>query len=87
MSPEEIKVVIDKWAELNVELGQKYTWVQVSCSEKNVFLPPSLPPFGPPLVSPSPADQFKDEFLLNFTWALRSLRYTVSHANVALVTY
>ena len=29
MSVPEIREVVDKWAEINVELGEKYTWVQV----------------------------------------------------------
>ena len=30
MSVPEIRAVVDKWAEINVELGERYTWVQVS---------------------------------------------------------
>ena len=30
MSVAEIRTVVDKWAEINVDLGEKYTWVQVS---------------------------------------------------------
>lgn len=29
MSKEEVRAVIDKWAEINVDLGKKYTWVQI----------------------------------------------------------
>lgn len=29
MSVSEVRQVIDKWAEINTELGQKYTWVQI----------------------------------------------------------
>lgn len=32
MQPAEIRKVIDKWADLIVELGAEYTWVQVSMS-------------------------------------------------------
>lgn len=32
MQPAEIRKVIDKWADLIVELGAAYTWVQVSTS-------------------------------------------------------
>ena len=30
MAVSEVRNVIDKWVEINTELGQKYTWVQVS---------------------------------------------------------
>jgi len=29
MKVEEIQAIIDKWAEINVDLGRKYAWVQV----------------------------------------------------------
>lgn len=32
MQPAEIRKVIDKWADLTVELGAAYAWVQVSAS-------------------------------------------------------
>lgn len=35
MKVTEIRAVIDKWAEINVDLGQKYNWVQVKYS-KNI---------------------------------------------------
>uniref|UniRef100_A0A8C6YBZ0 Galactose-1-phosphate uridylyltransferase n=1 Tax=Naja naja TaxID=35670 RepID=A0A8C6YBZ0_NAJNA len=35
MSLAEIRRVIDKWAEIAVELGASYTWVQVSISSRN----------------------------------------------------
>lgn len=30
MSLDEIRIVIDKWAEINIDLGKKYSWVQVT---------------------------------------------------------
>ena len=30
MAPEEIRAVIDKWADIITDLGAKYRWVQVS---------------------------------------------------------
>ena len=30
MSQSEVREVIDKWTEINIDLGKKYTWVQVS---------------------------------------------------------
>ena len=30
MSQAEIRTVIDKWAEINVDLGSQYSWVQVN---------------------------------------------------------
>lgn len=29
MTNKEVKAVIDKWAEINVDLGEKYIWVQI----------------------------------------------------------
>ena len=35
MSISEIRAVIDKWAEINVDLGNKYNWVQVNFERLN----------------------------------------------------
>lgn len=29
MTLPDIRAIVDKWAEINVDLGKKYTWVQV----------------------------------------------------------
>lgn len=52
MQPAEIRKVIDKWADLIVELGAEYTWVQVSTSR------PLTPVFSAPVTLLSQAKHF-----------------------------
>lgn len=37
MSQSEVREVIDKWAEINTDLGKKYTWVQVRFFKQRVW--------------------------------------------------
>lgn len=37
MSQSEVREVIDKWAEINTDLGKKYTWVQVRLLKQRIW--------------------------------------------------